>query len=263
MLRIPSSVWTKLRRRFYSMSQSENAAFLAKYREKYGVGAYNYLVRTYRSQQVDGTYHSSTKPSGQLMGRILQLVPTIMSTEERFAIFEEIINESESEFDRTFRTPYALETVNLTYSFSEWVSGGEQSALRQLEDATAQELEGLNFRSRYNFVPIKWLADKDIDAFCTLLEESRKGRIKSDLSSFQERISRLRSNFLGNANGATGHVQSSIIEQAVIGNKRFVLQLYDGEERKRQALSSRIQNSGCCVVFVLLFVLLFALAKGR
>lgn len=87
---IGAKAYEAIVRAFFDLDEGAVAKLLADYTERYGEGRGDYARRTYPLWK-----SGEKKLSGELTGRMLDLVPRQLSTEERIAIFRMILDADE------------------------------------------------------------------------------------------------------------------------------------------------------------------------
>ena len=266
-LKVPSSVYERLKRRFTELSEAEDRIFLCEYRKRYGESAYRYLLNTYRRTNIDGRFLLNANPSGQTLERILQLVPKVLTTDERFSLFEEILNYNEPERDQatSYYSYGSGSDEKFSFSYNEWLSFGENkvvSAIRKLGDDLASSID---YQKKYDFTDISWLLDNDIAAFCHLIEQTRKVKIKTKIEAAVSDLSLLRNKWVNLENGTVSSSRHKELQYSfVLDTGRISLTIYDAKERakekRREKLNDALGMVGCLGIIVI-FILFAMISK--
>lgn len=261
-LKVPISVYEKLKKRFAALSSAEDRVFLEKYRQLYGENAYEYLVKTYRSVRIGDQYLLRASPSGRTLERILQLVPTVMSSDERFALFEDIIDYNEPEGEiRSYSVGQLNFEKSLSFSYEEWVRSGEnqlRSCIGKIGEAVSASID---YTKKYDFSDIAWLLDQDIAAFCHLIENTRKAKIRSQITVALSDVSMLKQKWHNLSQGKVSAVRHSELKyQFSMAGQHVSVTIYDAEERARLARREKVNDLlgkvGCLSVIVILILLM-------
>ena len=264
-LRVPDSVYVKLKDKFSLMTPDEDAKFLSRYREKYGESAYRYLMQTYRGSRVGNRYVMGSTPSSKTMERILQLVPSVMSTEERFSLFEEIINYNEPDFV-TGVVGWGLNR-NFSVSYEEWLSGKKREVISAIEEIGNAYISAIDYRRRYHFDDIQWLLDKDISVFCELIEKTRRLKVKTKIDSALNDLELLEEKWKAlsiQPSSGNSYRQSEIRYSFELGAHYVTLLIFDANERAKvqrmEKVKEKVQGAlstlGCAAIVVFILVLM-------
>lgn len=165
---IPFSVYIFLENKLFSFSDEAIKEFLDIYGSKYGEGAKRYAEKTFYKWQ-----HRFINLSGATRDRLLQVVPRLLSTEERFGLFEKIIEYNEAKQKQS--------NCSWRYSVNEWKTNRKRIELI-LRNTTISYLDSLDYDQKYDLTQIEWVADKDVDTFKKVLEAQKKQAILNKLS---------------------------------------------------------------------------------
>lgn len=265
-LKVPPSIYQKLKDRFSRLNRDEDVVFLTRYRKSYGESAYAYLLKTYRRTTIDGRYQMGATPSGKTLERILQLVPTVMTTDERFALFEEIINYNEPEnAQQNYSSIYCNNQISYEFSYEDWGVRGRNSVISAIKDIEKQAFETVDYAAKYDFSDIAWLLDNDIKAFCQLIEQTRKCKIHAQIQSAIDDVNLLEKKWCNLQSGKLREERHSELKyQFELGGRRVCLTIFDAEERllkrAREKRANLLSNIGCLSAIIIL-VLIGLLAK--
>ena len=224
------------------------------------------MLKTYRRTTIDGRYQMGATPSGKTLERILQLVPTVMTTDERFALFEEIINYNEPEnAQQNYSSIYCNNQISYEFSYEDWGVRGRNSVISAIKDIEKQAFETVDYAAKYDFSDIAWLLDNDIKAFCQLIEQTRKCKIHAQIQSAIDDVNLLEKKWCNLQSGKLREERHSELKyQFELGGRRVCLTIFDAEERllkrARDKRANLLSNIGCLSAIIIL-VLIGLLAK--
>ena len=260
-LYVPESVYDKLKGRFETLSDEDDKKFLMRYRQTYGEGAYQYLMRTYRSAHIGGRHLLKASPSGQTQRRLLKLIPTVMSSKERFELFEAIIDYNECNALRYSHRPPENSALDktLSFSFDEWTRFGEKRVKACIADIGEFAVRAVDYKARYDFSDIEWLMDGDITAFCHLVENKRREELKSSVAAAISEVDALGSKWRNLADGTVGPMRKSEMKYrfSLAGHDIHVT-IFDAKERARLAAREKLNDFlgkvGCLAVIVFIII---------
>lgn len=202
-------------------------------------------------------------PSGRTLERILQLVPTVMSSDERFALFEDIIDYNEPEDEIRYCSVGQLDNFekSLSFSYEEWVRSGEDQLRSCIEKIGKIVAASIDYTKKYDFSDIAWLLDQDIAAFCHLIENTRRAKIHSRINVALSDVSMLKQKWHDLSQGKVSAARHSELKyQFSMAGQHVSVTIYDAEERarleRREKVNDLLGKVGCLSVIVILILLM-------
>ena len=246
---ISYDVYMALERKLFALSETQKKQFFFIYGVKYGENAKQYAENTFYNWK-----HGLTKLSGATKDGVLQTVPKVLSAEERFELFEKIIEDNEAKQKKTANHFFEC-------SISEW-----QTERKKIEtaiyNATVSYIDSLDYAQKYDLTQIEWIADKDIETFKQWLEIAKKqafsnklSRLSSDLNVFESKWSKID---LSNPEEKKVEIEF----QYNIPTDDFRIVIYNKIYRDAKKRNELINNWAGCLLPVLILITLFCLMKG-
>jgi hypothetical protein len=246
---ISYDVYMALERKLFALSEDKKAQFFSIYGTTYGENAKQYAEKTFYNWK-----HGLTGLSGATRDRILQTVPKVLSAEERFELFEKIIDDNEVKQKKPSNHFFE-------FSIGEW-QGGRKRIETVIHNATISYIDSLDYAKKYDLTQIEWVADKDIETFKKMLEITKKqafinklSRLCTDLDIFESKWNKID---LSNPEETKAEIEF----QYNIPTDNFRIVIYNKIYRDAKKRNDMIKSWSGCLIPVLIFITLFCLMKG-
>lgn len=169
---IPEHIYIDLKKHFFSLNSQQLNCFLKFYEEKYGSGA-----RKYARQTFEAWTSGNINISSETQKRILQIVPKLLSTNERFNLFEEILQYN-------IKNKYHPIQKVLDYELAiEEFKTQKKLIIQEMVKITEDHYQSIEYSKLFDFSAINWIVEDDVTAFNQLLQNIEKERAKETLKT--------------------------------------------------------------------------------
>ena len=167
---VPEFIYTDLKITFLSLDEIQLKQFFYYYGLKYGNGAKAYARHTYEAWS-----NGSVAISSEIQKRILQTVPKFLSPDERFRLFECIL-----QYNLKSKYHPQKKVFNYILTIKEFEEK-KNAIIQNMYQIINEHYKSIEYSKLFDLSSIDWIVDKDISAFNKLLQNVEIQRANNQL----------------------------------------------------------------------------------